>query len=71
MVNWLPGDRDQHGSNALVGVVVCMGLLQIAFVGARFYTRAWQRTKIKLDDYVVLLAMVRIPANLKRVAVFW
>jgi hypothetical protein len=33
--------------------------VQIVFVAARFYTRYMQRMKCELDDYIMLLALVR------------
>lgn len=48
------------GGRALIIVCVVLSVVQIVFVAARFYTRYMQRMKCGIDDYVMLLALVRI-----------
>lgn len=48
------------GGSALIIVSVVLSFLQIVFVAARFYTRYMQRMKCGLDDWVMLIALVRI-----------
>lgn len=47
------------GGSALIIVSVVLSFVQIVFVAARFYTRYMQRMKCELDDWVMLLALVR------------
>jgi hypothetical protein len=47
------------GGSALIIVSVVLSFVQIVFVAARFYTRYMQRMKCELDDYIMLLALVR------------
>lgn len=51
------------GGEALIIVSVVLSVLQIVFVAARFYTRYMQRMRCGLDDYVMLLALVRSRQN--------
>jgi hypothetical protein len=47
------------GGKALIIVCVVLSVVQIVFVAARFYTRYMQRMRCGIDDYVMLLALVR------------
>jgi hypothetical protein len=51
-------DQQPYSGDALIGVAAAIAAVQILFVAARFYTRFMLRTKVGLDDYLVLLALV-------------
>jgi hypothetical protein len=61
LASWVPDHQQPYNGNVLVGATIAITILQIVFVAARFYTRFLQRAKIGLDDYLILLALVRIP----------
>ncbi|KAJ5747259.1 uncharacterized protein N7511_008955 [Penicillium nucicola] len=56
--DWVDGDRQRYGSNAIIGTAVAIAILQIFFVVARLVTRCMQRMKLRIDDYLVLLSLV-------------
>ncbi|KAJ5563643.1 hypothetical protein N7535_008807 [Penicillium sp. DV-2018c] len=51
-------DQQPYSGDALIGVAAAIAAVQILFVAARFYTRFMLRTKVGLDDYLVLLALI-------------
>lgn len=59
------GNHQPYGGDALVGVSAAIAVVQISFVAARLYTRFMQQIKLGIDDYLILLASVRIPFRLK------
>jgi hypothetical protein len=59
--DWNPGHQQPYSGNGLVGPTAAIAAVQTVFVAAKFYTRFIQRVKFGLDDYLILLALVRIP----------
>ena len=44
----------------LIGVSITIAILQTIIVGARFYTRHWQRLATGIDDYLMIPALVSL-----------
>jgi hypothetical protein len=42
----------------LIRVSITIAILQTIIVGARFYTRYWQRLPTEIDDYLMIPALV-------------
>jgi hypothetical protein len=59
--DWNQGHQQPYSGNGLVGPIAAIAAVQTVFVAAKFYTRFMQRVKFGLDDYLILLALVRIP----------
>lgn len=48
-----------YNGGSLLGVAIAMAILQIVAVIARFYTRYSQRLAYALDDFLIVIALVR------------
>ena len=57
---WQEGDPLSHDGTFLIRLTITLSVLQIFFVVARFYTRYMQHMHCGADDYVILVALVRI-----------
>lgn len=48
-----------YSGDSLMGVSIALIVVQVAVVLARFYARYVQRVAYALDDYLIVLALVR------------
>jgi hypothetical protein len=53
-------NRIAYCGDQLIGVSITIAILQTIIVGARFYTRYWQKLAAGLDDYLMVPALVSL-----------
>ena len=58
MNGWQEGQHPSEGGTGLIAVCIAFSVIEILFVGARFYTRYMQNARYTADDYVMLVALV-------------
>ncbi|KAJ6002280.1 hypothetical protein N7522_007507 [Penicillium canescens] len=51
-------NRIAYCGDQLIGVSITIAILQTIIVGARFYTRYWQRLATGIDDYLMIPALL-------------
>ena len=58
--SWQKGQQPSSSGTRLIAACIALSILQIIFVAAKFYTRYFQNMRFGADDYVMLIALVRI-----------